>query len=145
MRNTLGALMLALLIVPAVAQSPSPAAPPHLVETVDVSHQNPPLATFAAAGFETVVMVASQGCPVCRAAHPMVETLPGKRPKTRVVFADIGVNRKGGPFFLSPFFTANSIPGTPFFYVIDEKGAPVMQGKAAWQMVKNVIPGLPGQ
>lgn len=124
------------------ANPPPPTSTEGLVETVDVSHNAPPLASFAKAGYLTAVMVTSPACPPCRAAHPKVETLPTKKAGLRVVFADIGVTKAGAINFQSPFFQGLSLPHVPYVFLLDASGAIGAQGDQAWGTLQRFIPDL---
>lgn len=127
----------------AVAASAQPERPPAtsagLVETVDVSKDIPAVASFARKGFSTAVMVTSPVCPVCRKARPAIDSLPTLKARSRVVFADVGVDAKGGINTTAPFLVAHKINYLPYFFLLDEAGEIGAQGEEAQKIISRLV------
>ena len=136
-RTAVLGLFFALSSAAVAAESNAPASA--LVETVDVSKTTPAIESFGKKGFLTAVMMTSPACPACKKAKPWMETLPQRKANSRVVFADVGVNERGGINFQAPIVAALKIDHLPFFYLLDEAGAVGAQGEAAEEILKKIL------
>jgi hypothetical protein len=124
---------------PAGARPMPPAVP--LIRALDASRTVPALTTLGKPGYQTIVMMVSAGCPVCRALKPKVLGLPSKRPRTAVVFVDIGVDEKGAINVLAPVREAWNVTGLPHFILFDATGRISASGAAAQETVEAWIAG----
>ena len=121
---------------------PPPASADGLIETVDVSTDNPPLNSLAKPGFTTAVMVTSKACGPCQRIHPQLEELPTKKAHSRVVFADIGVTPQGRINFGAPFFQSHKLDHVPYVFLMDEAGTVHTEGDAAWGALRQWVPHI---